>query len=85
MGLYPVSLGALTQLYAGTAPEAAAMSGQVRKFLARVSEAENSSAQFLVPWARPGPLSRKADDVELAQRMWDWLQAQVERHERKAD
>ncbi|KAI0776357.1 NAD(P)-binding protein [Irpex lacteus] len=62
--LYPTPMGALTQLYAGTMPEALNYNGEARRF-------------FLIPWARLGRLREEAYDTELGIKLWDWLEEQV--------
>ncbi|KAI0744855.1 hypothetical protein C8Q76DRAFT_764360 [Earliella scabrosa] len=58
---YPTPYGAITPLYAGTAPEAAAYNGK-----------------YLRPWARPGLPNPSAYDAKEQQKLWDWLEKQVE-------
>ncbi|KAI0341490.1 NAD-P-binding protein [Trametopsis cervina] len=59
--LAPQPMGALTQLYAGTMPDAL-----------------NYNGEFLIPFARLGKLRKEVDDPELAAKLWDWLEEQVE-------
>ncbi|TBU22526.1 NAD(P)-binding protein [Dichomitus squalens] len=61
--LYPSSYGALTQLYAGTMPDAL-----------------NYNGEFMIPWARLGKCRREAYDDEIGDRLWKWLQDEVEAH-----
>jgi hypothetical protein len=55
--LYPASLGALTQLYAGTSPD--------------LTMAD--SGRYFIPWARPGVPRKGMQDVDLAMKLWDFL------------
>lgn len=65
--LSPAWMGAITQLYAGTDPSAAAMNGE-----------------YLIPWARKGRLTSDAKDLKEAEKLWDWLERQVELSEKAA-
>ncbi|CDO73874.1 hypothetical protein BN946_scf185016.g31 [Trametes cinnabarina] len=60
--LYPAPMGALTQLYAGTTPEGAN--------LGELTPVTN----YLIPWARVGRAKKETGDVELARKLWDWLE-----------
>lgn len=53
-------MGALTQLWGGTAPEAALHNGQ-----------------YLIPWARIGPMNKAARNPELGEQLWKWCEMQV--------
>ncbi|KAL6302935.1 NAD(P)-binding protein [Sparassis latifolia] len=55
-------MGALTQLYAGTAPEGVEFGGK-----------------YLIPWARIGKARREANDPNVGQRLWEWLEEQVKK------
>ena len=61
--LYPVSYGALTQLYAATAPAAADMNGS-----------------FLIPWARLGKANKAAEDPEIGEKLWAWLEDETKKY-----
>ena len=56
----PTPMGALTQLWGGTMPEAASLSGE-----------------YLVPWARVGPVQEDARDPDVGEQLWRWLEDQV--------
>ncbi|KLO08994.1 NAD-binding protein [Schizopora paradoxa] len=58
--LHPTPFGAITQLYAGTSPEAGELNGK-----------------FLIPWARLGQHSKDCNNPESAQRVWEYLESQV--------
>ena len=58
--LYPVSYGALTQLYCATAPSAA-----------------NANGQFFIPWARAGKPNKAAEDPQVGERLWKWLEEET--------
>ena len=53
-------MGALTQLWGGTMPEAASMNGE-----------------YLVPWARVGPVRKDVRDPKAGEELWKWLEEQV--------
>ncbi|KAI1793118.1 NAD(P)-binding protein [Ganoderma leucocontextum] len=61
MVLYPTPYGALTQLWAGTMPEAV-----------------NYNGEFLIPWARHGKCRPEAYDPAIGERLWNWLEEQVQ-------
>lgn len=58
--LFPAPMGALTQLWGATMPEAASMNGE-----------------YLIPWARVGPMKKSARDPKLGEQLWNWLEEQV--------
>ncbi|KIY48210.1 NAD(P)-binding protein [Fistulina hepatica ATCC 64428] len=60
--MYPVELGALTSLYAGTSPEGANFNGQYLIPWARVGKSA----------------SPKTQDPELGKALWEWMESQVE-------
>jgi hypothetical protein len=51
-------LGALTQLYAGTCPD--------------LSRKDNG--KYFIPWARVGSPKKGTQDVQLALKLWDFLE-----------
>lgn len=53
--------GALTPLYAGTAPEAG----------------KCPNGQFFVPWARPGRARKDAESPEAGKKLWEWCEEQI--------
>lgn len=61
--LAPVPLGALTQLFAGTAPEAGKLNGK-----------------YLGPWARERVPRPDHLNVELEDKVWEWMEQQVKKH-----
>ncbi|RDX47105.1 NAD-P-binding protein [Lentinus brumalis] len=61
--MYPTAYGAITPLYAGTAPEALAYNGK-----------------YLRPWARPGDPNRAALDSREQEKLWGWLEVQLENY-----
>ncbi|KAF7368945.1 NAD(P)-binding protein [Mycena venus] len=74
--LYPAPYGALTQLWAGTTNEGATFGGKVECFhLLRYAEAD-TSAQYLIPWARIG--TSPSTDPAAEKALWTWLEEQVE-------
>ena len=56
----PTPMGALNQLWGGTMPEAASLSGE-----------------YLVPWARVGPVQKDVRDPDVGEQLWKWLEDQV--------
>ncbi|KAG9104004.1 hypothetical protein FRC06_006268 [Ceratobasidium sp. 370] len=60
--LRPAPYGALTQLYAGTAPEGNKFSGQAR---------------YLIPWAKLSKSRADTRDEEAGRKLWAWLEEQV--------
>jgi retinol dehydrogenase 12 len=60
--MHPPHLGALTPLYAATNPE-----------LKR-----EDSGRYFMPWARPGTPKKGMQDVELAMKLWAFLEVQIE-------
>ncbi|TBU26107.1 NAD(P)-binding protein [Dichomitus squalens] len=62
--LKPVQYGALTQLFAGTMPEALKYNGE-----------------FLIPWARLGKAHPECYNDEVGERLWSWLQGEVQAFE----
>jgi retinol dehydrogenase 12 len=61
--MYPSEMGALTSLYVGTTPE-----------LGR-----ETSGGYFVPWARQGSPTKGTQDVNLAMKLWEFLDHDVER------
>ena len=76
--MYPAPYGALTQLWAGTMPEAATFNGEVR---ARVSSwcrlISDGAVQFLIPWARVGKCRHEMYDPKETEKLWAWLEGAV--------
>lgn len=44
-------------------------------------EGKDFNGQFLIPWARLGLCNPTANDPELGRKLWDWLEAQVHKHQ----
>jgi len=61
--MYPAPMGAITPAYAMTSPD-----------LARLD-----SGQYFNPWARRGIPRRKVQDIDLAMKLWEELERDVER------
>ncbi|KAI9449111.1 NAD-P-binding protein [Lactarius psammicola] len=57
---YDVSFGAITSLFAGTAPAAGELNGK-----------------YLTAWARVAVPNKKALDLDLAKKLWEWCEEQV--------
>lgn len=55
-------MGALTQLYAGTCPD-------LRK--------EDNGAYF-IPWARKGKARKGCQDKDLAIKLWEYLEREIQ-------
>ncbi|KAG5648353.1 hypothetical protein DXG03_004925 [Asterophora parasitica] len=70
---YPVPLGALTQLYAGTSAEGVDFSGKRIKIAGPLTQ----FIQYLIPWARIGTAIPATDDPELGKQLWTWAEEQV--------
>ena len=62
--MYPPTMGAISLLYAATSPE-----------LKRLD-----SGKYFIPWARPGTPKKGTQDVELATKLWDFLEEDVKKH-----
>ncbi|KAH9015085.1 NAD-P-binding protein [Lactarius pseudohatsudake] len=60
LGRYDVSYGAITSLYAGTAPAVGELNGK-----------------YLTVWAPVAVLSKNVLDAELAKKLWEWCEEQV--------
>lgn len=60
--MHPTHLGALTPLYAATNSE-----------LKR-----EDSGRYFIPWARSGTPKKGMQDVELAMKLWAFLEVQIE-------
>jgi retinol dehydrogenase-12 len=69
-------MGALTQLYAATAPEAANSNGKAR-LPGRSLAFGSRRRQYFLPWARESGFIPEVNDPEKAQRLWAWFEAQV--------
>jgi len=61
--LYPVSYGALTQLYCATAPAAG-----------------DANGGFFIPWARAGKPNKAAEDLQVGEKLWEWLEEQMKKY-----
>lgn len=70
-------MGTLTQLYAGTMPEAADLGGKVSTLYSRSQIWMLTTPQYLVPWARLGEPLKETQDEKAGAQLWDWLEAQV--------
>ena len=60
--MHPVHLGAITPLYAATNPE-----------LKR-----EDSGRYFIPWARSATPRKGTQDIDLAMKLWAFLELQVE-------
>lgn len=38
------------------------------------------SSQYLISWARMGAAKKETEGIELAQKLWDWLEEQIQKH-----
>ena len=74
--LYPNSMGALTQLYAGTMG-GKELNGKVKPYLKTPKRRTHDDPQYLIPWARVGKASRAGSDEALAKALWEWCEEQV--------
>ncbi|KAG8680412.1 hypothetical protein FRC09_018264, partial [Ceratobasidium sp. 395] len=75
--LSPTPYGALTQLYAGTAPEGAQLSGKVRFLRLTNWDDAFDVSQHLIPWARVDKARADTLDEEAGRKLWSWLEEQV--------
>lgn len=66
--MHPTHLGAITPLYAATAPE-----------LKR-----EDSGKYFIPWARSETPREGTQDISLAMKLWQFLESQVEEQVRHA-
>ena len=69
--------GALTQLYAGTMPEALNYNGEVGLKLYVSSISLQRTPQFMIAFARLGKCRSEAYDDTIGERLWNWLQEEV--------
>ena len=65
--MHPAHLGALTPLYPATNPDL------TRK----------DSGRYFMPWARPGTPKKGMQDVELAMKLWAFLEVQIEQERQR--
>jgi retinol dehydrogenase 12 len=63
--MYPAPMGAITQLYAATSPE-------LKKL---------DSGRYFIPWARAGTPKNGTQDLDIALKLWDFLEEAVKRDE----
>ena len=80
--LYPVSYGALTQLWAGTSDETVDYNGKVSHgtpFSIPWNKRDMNDVffQFLIPWARLGECRPETRDPEIGVRLWEWLEGET--------
>jgi retinol dehydrogenase 12 len=77
MVTHPVSHGAITPLYAGTAPEAGELNGKVSIPVSSFARVNGTSFQYLTVWARETLPHKKALDTHLGKTLWKWCEDQV--------
>ena len=79
---HPIEYGALTQLWAGTMPEALEHNGEVRAILSSLESLMYNEiwlSQYVVPWARIADRARaEAYDDDMCSRLWNWLEKELE-------
>jgi hypothetical protein len=63
--MYPAPMGAITQLYVATSPEL------------KMSD----SGRYFIPWARAGAPKNGTQDLEVALKLWDFLEEATKRDE----
>jgi len=61
--MYPAPMGAITGLYAATSPELK----------------QGDSGRYFIPWARAGTPDKGTQDLDLALKLWDFLEEDVKR------
>ena len=77
-------LGALTQLWAATSLEGAEFGGKVSRFpylREYTTTLMSIDLQYLIPWARMGEAKKETENTVLAQKLWDWLAEQAQKHQ----
>lgn len=82
--LATVEYGALTQLYAATAPEAVWFNGKVGNVAGAYSMVHSNEFhhQYLGPWATVRECRSDHNDVGKEDALWEWCSSEVERHAR---
>jgi hypothetical protein len=78
MMCYDVPYGAISSLYAGTAPAAAELNGKVSVSCVQFRPpVMDPPFQYLTTWARVTLPHQKALDTELGKKLWEWCEEQV--------
>ena len=80
---HPIEYGALTQLWAGTMPEALEHNCEVRAILSSLKSLMYNEiwlSQYVVPWARIAADRARAEayDDDMCARLWNWLEKEIE-------
>jgi len=42
--------------------------------------AEDANGQFFIPWARPGKPNPLAEDPNLGEKLWQWLEEETQKY-----
>jgi retinol dehydrogenase-12 len=73
-----VPYGALTQLWAGTSPEGGDLDGKVFPSSSCLGLLiSHALIQYLIPWAKVGPVRPDSQDPKTGKDLWEWLDEQV--------
>lgn len=72
--LHPASMGALTQLWAGTSPDGLQLGGEVSTSDMELHLVLRICGQYLIPWARLGSAREETQDAQLGKRLWAWME-----------
>ena len=80
---YPFEYAPITQLWAGTAPEAADMNGKVGLFAFCFRTLLDSLLKYVIPWGKLGKPHPAVNDEALTAELWAWLEARVVEYEAK--
>jgi len=63
--MYPTPMGAITPLYAATSSELT----------------KSDSGRYFIPWARAGTPRKGTQDLDVALKLWDFLEEEVKKYE----
>jgi hypothetical protein len=76
----PAPYGALTPLWAGVSPQTVDFNGKVRAHCVKLRWFIldfDPQKQYLIPWAREGKMRSEAQDPQLGEKLWTWLEAET--------
>jgi retinol dehydrogenase-12 len=76
---FDVEHGALTQLWGGTSPEGKDLNGKVSCIFSfkNMDWFLMPFIQYLIPFAKVGTPSAHAQDPQIGQELWTWLEEQI--------
>ncbi|KAJ7347303.1 hypothetical protein DFH08DRAFT_809063 [Mycena albidolilacea] len=75
--LYPVPMGAYTQLWGATVAPPAQITGQVHAYIAISHGNPKLTVQYLVPWGKVGKADKRTKDTELESEVIAYIQDQI--------